>query len=150
MDTIEQELELIANKHGGIVRPVDVVAFAKDPSTQLHGRFEWDDAAAAHEHRLWQAREIINVYVKVEPQLNEPVRVFVSLDTDRSQPGGGYRRLDDVLSDEDMTAQLLNQALRDLQRVKRNYGQIKQLSKVFAAIDEVVAAQQPKTLAAAA
>ena len=149
MDTIEQELELIANKHGGIVRPIDVVEFAKDPSTQLHGRFEWDNATAAHEYRLWQAREIINVYVHVEPRINEPVRVFVSLDSDRAQPGGGYRRLSDVLSDDEMIAQLLRQALRDLHRIKRNYGQLKQLTKVIQAVDELFAEhEQPATAAA--
>jgi hypothetical protein len=35
-----EELALIANKHGGKLRPEDVVEFAKDPATALHSKFE--------------------------------------------------------------------------------------------------------------
>lgn len=43
----KRELEIIREKHGGTIRPEDVVEFAKDPSTALHECFEWNDRKAA-------------------------------------------------------------------------------------------------------
>ena len=49
----------IAAKHGGVLRPADVVRDAKNPSSVLHRCFNWDVQKAAHEHWLDQARELI-------------------------------------------------------------------------------------------
>ena len=46
---IQDELELIAEAHGGILYPRDVVEFAKDEETALHSQFTWDDSEAADE-----------------------------------------------------------------------------------------------------
>jgi hypothetical protein len=150
MDTIEQELEFLAAKNGGVVRPIDVVEFAKDPAAKLHEKFEWDDSKAGHEWRLQQARVVLNVYVKVEERTQEEHRVFVSLPSQRKKEGGGYHRLVDVMSDEQMRAEHLAQALADLQRVKKNYKQLTELSKVFAAIDEATEEHKPLQMAEAA
>lgn len=43
----------------GIVTPDGVVAAATDEESPLHAEFLWDDSAAAHLHRLAQARHLI-------------------------------------------------------------------------------------------
>jgi len=50
---------------------------------------------------------------------------------DRTEPGGGYRRMTDVLSDEKLTARLLDQALTELKALQRKYKMIQALIPVF-------------------
>ena len=88
--------------------------FARDESTALHNKFEWDDATASHEYRLEQARRIIRVFVRCYQEGKAPIRAYVSLMADRKEPGGGYRLLDDVLADATRRAALLEEALAEL------------------------------------
>ena len=134
---IKKELAAIASKSGGVLRPESVVEFAKDPDTALHSRFEWDDGKASHEYRLWQARHLLRVVVRYEERVDRPVHVYVSLPSDRSEDGGGYRRMVDVLSDIDRRAQLLDAALAELAVLERKYALIKELADVFSAARKV-------------
>lgn len=134
---IDEELRQIAARHNGLLRPEDVVEFAKDEETALHSRFQWDDDKAAQEYRLWQAREIIRVSVILLPNTSEPVRAFVSLKADRSKDAGGYRTIQNVMTDTEMREQLLEQALDDLEYFTRKYQQLKELAPVFDAITNI-------------
>lgn len=127
------ELQAIAKQHGGILRAEDVVAFARDSSTALHSRFEWNNGKAAHEWRLHQARNLIRVSVTMLPNVETPYRAFVSLVPDRSEDGGGYRRTVDVLDNQSSRQQLLSQALDELERMQEKYSQLTELASVFAA-----------------
>jgi hypothetical protein len=53
------KIDEIAAKHGGVLRPEDVVREATSPKSILHGCFEWDDKKAGHQFRLDQARQLI-------------------------------------------------------------------------------------------
>lgn len=136
--TIREELEQIRDEHNGQIPPEAVIAFARNKNTALHTEFEWDDTEAAHQFRLEQARRIIRLNINIVPTKNGNVRVpvYVSLVADRKN-GGGYRTLNDVMSDDDMREQFLQQALDDLQRVRRKYETLRELTPVFAAIDRV-------------
>lgn len=52
-------LDGIAEQNGGELRPDDVVAAAQDPNSPGHDHFTWDDAQAATERRIDQARRLI-------------------------------------------------------------------------------------------
>lgn len=130
--------ELAALQQGGVIRPVDVLEFARDPETALHACFEWDDDKAAHEFRLEQARKLLRVYVTVEQGKSEPVRAYVSLKSDRQKEGGGYRAITDVLSDDALRNQLLSDALDELRAVQSRYKHLQKLAKVWRAVDEAV------------
>jgi len=132
------ELELIRNKNGGILRPEDVVEFAEDPKTALHKKFTWDNDKAAHEYRLWQARELIRVSVNILPQNNKPFRAYVSLVDDRKNPGGGYRALVDVMVDGELREKLLEQAIKDMRGFQKKYKALKELASVFSVMDETI------------
>ena len=138
---IEHELETIAAQHDGMLRPESVVEFARDEATALHGEFEWDDSEAARKFRIVQARQLIRLVVNVDPSANgEPVRAFVSLSEDRVAKDG-YRRLVDVMNDEQRRAMLLRDALRELAAFKRKYSVLSELSKVFEAAEIAVQKQ---------
>jgi hypothetical protein len=135
--TVQEELEIVRSRSSGIVRPEDVVEFAKDPNTAMHSRFTWDDTEAARKHRLWEARELIRLCVSIIPQDEQPIRTFVSLGSDRVKPGGGYRSTEEVLSVEEMRTELLEQALKEFRLWKSKYERLTELNAVFAAAEKV-------------
>jgi len=129
-----QELERIRQEHGGILRAEDVVEAAEESSSPLHNSFEWDDTAAAEQWRLQQARQIIRSVVVVLPNSSKPITAFVSLRDDRTQEGGGYRTIIDVMSDKDMRERFVEEALADLRHWEQKYSQLNELRPVFEAI----------------
>jgi len=137
------ELEVIRKTHKGLLKPKDVVAFAKNPKTALHRMFEWDKDEAARKYRLVQAQEVIRVAVVVLPNTNKSVRAYVSLQRDRNS-GRGYRATKNVLSSAQMRQELINEALEDMHIFKMRYSTLKQLAGVLAAMNSA-----SKTLAAA-
>lgn len=131
------ELKRIAQENNGILRAEDVVAAAEPEESPLHNSFEWNDTIAARRYRLRQARELIRVTVEVIPQTGTEQRVFVSLNPDREEEGGGYRILTKVMSDADRRKQLLEDALCELEAIQEKYANLKVLAKVFSAVKDV-------------
>ncbi len=127
------ELLALQKKHGNLLKPEQVVEYARNPKTALHSAFEWDDGKAAHEYRLWQAQHLIAEVEIIEPKSKKPVRAFVSLYSDREKPGGGYRETVAVLSDADMRAQLLSQAWREFKYWQSKYEHLAELAPIIAA-----------------
>jgi len=101
----------------------------------LHKRFEWNNTKAAHEYRLAQARQMIRVLVEYIPIDNESkeVRVFVSLKSDRTQEGGGYRTTTQVMSAATTRKQLLQDALDEMRYFEQKYAYLTELAKLWAA-----------------
>lgn len=144
-----QELEHIRSKSAdGVLQAEDVVEFARDERTALHSEFEWDDTEAAHQFRLVQARQIIRLTVTVveSPAGPQTVRMYASCDSDRTQPGGGYRPLTEVMSNDDLREQLLGAAFRELRTVRRKYQQLQELKPIFRAIDKAERAAEKQTV----
>ena len=135
---IDKELDGIRKRNGGMISPDRVVDFAKNPKTALHARFNWDNTEAAHQYRLWQARQLIRVRMIYLPQSDKPVRAFVSLSNERGGKGG-YRPMELVLRSRPMREQMLSDALADFEILRRKYATLKALAPVFAALDSVVA-----------
>lgn len=131
--TVQQELEQIAQTHGGLLRAEDVLEFARDKKTALHKRFEWDNTEAAKQYRIWQARQLICLYVAPADTEKGAVKVrrFVSLSVDRKNPGGGYRTLAEVVNNKELYQQMLMDALDELQRIENKYQRIRELRPVF-------------------
>lgn len=144
---ILDELKVIKGNKPAI-DPEDVVAFAADPDTALHARFEWDDSKAGHMYRVEQARHILRVYVTVvdDGGNKAPMRMFAVL---REQDGGstGYRTTEDVLSDPLARAELLLGLLHRLDSVCKSYP-LAELDPIRKAIDRCRKAAKPKLQAA--
>jgi hypothetical protein len=131
------ELERIRKKHGGILRPSDIVAEAETEDNPIHDRFDWNDASAAHTHRLEQARDLIQVCVVMLPGYNRQTRCYVSLARDRQEDSGGYRHVSAVMADSETRDELLAEALDELRRIETKYHDLTELAHVFAAAKAV-------------
>jgi len=121
----------------GLLLAEDVVASAETADSPLHSYFEWDNAKAGHQHRLQQARQLITAMVTVLPNVKRPIVAYVSLRDDRQYPQGGYRAIVDVMSNADLRASLLAEALADLSTWERKYKRLTDLAPVFEAAEQV-------------
>lgn len=140
-DLIKEELEALAEANNGILKPKDVVDFARNPDTALHTRFEWDNGKAAEAYRLWQARQVIKITLTVVEREDKDeviIPAFVSLNQDRYN-GGGYRLLADVMTDDEKRKQLLTQAHGEFKLWQHKYQQLKELEPVFKQMADVMA-----------
>ena len=127
-------------RRNGLILPEDVVEVARDPDSPLHGSFTWDDTKAAQEHRLWQARALLRVCVVLLPGNNKTTRAFVSLSSEI-----GYRPISEVVAHETRYQNLLDDALKDLERVTEKYNHIKELGSLFSSIRSQVKILRGKT-----
>lgn len=136
---IVAELRRLAAINSGVLVPAVVIDRARSPRSPLHSVFQWDDTKAADEYRIWQARELIQRTFRVISVNGKEmkVQVFVSLKPDRNVPGGGYREMSFVLSNEDMRSQLLKQAIEEMKFFAEKYASLRELARVFQAIRSV-------------
>ena len=114
----------------------EIVKAARSPSSPLHPAFVWDDATAAEEFRLLQARNIINAIRMVDPETGALVRVFVHIDSDEI-PEPAYMTVSVVMSNPSLRDHALEAALRDLRAWRQRYADLKELAEVFVVVDKL-------------
>ena len=132
-----EELDLIYKNQGSeLLRPCDIVNYARNKQTALHSYFEWDNKKCGEKYRLHQARMLVDVYVKVLPSMEKPSRVYVSLKSDRKEPGGGYREMIVVMKNKNLREELISEALSELILYQQKYRQLKEIGfAIQSAID---------------
>lgn len=104
---------------GTEIKPSDIVQMARNPETESHKCFEWDDKKAADKYRLTQARTVVCnlVYVSEDAEEHhEPVRLFYKPDTESS-----YKPTKMILRNRTEYEELLNQCAADIRRLKAKY-----------------------------
>jgi hypothetical protein len=135
-----EELEKIEARDGEIT-PRAVVEEARPEGSKLHNVFEWDDEKAAEQYRLTQASTLIRcIVVKPEEKdIKEPVRMFVNCNPvdDGQKKTGSYINFRSAFEDPDSRAVILANAKHELQVFRNKYNRLKELAKVFDAIDEL-------------
>ena len=132
-DVVGQRLMALVEKNGGGgLRAADIVADATDVASPLHGLFEWDDVVAAQRHRETQAQYILRHLHVVQVNGETAVmRAFVSMveevgdDTIRQ-----YVPIARVISEHELYAQALEQALRELHAFERKYAAFVELAEI--------------------
>lgn len=138
MSVKEELLAIQAKSRDGVLHVMNVYRWAKShPQSAIAKQVEWDRNKAAFQYQLWQIRKLITLHIVSEdgtPQM-------VSLTIDRTQPGGGYRSISDVLENKELSAIMLQDALNDLERIRERYKLVKALTSVWAELDKVRRAQ---------
>lgn len=136
--TVIRELKRIGDRHGGIIKPEQVVAAAQPVNSPLHNYFDWDDDEAASAWRIHQARQLLSICVEYVGSENSgrETKVFVSLKSDRAAEGG-YRTLVNVLQNENLRDQLLLDAMESMAFFREKFQQLRELGMVFKAMAQV-------------
>jgi hypothetical protein len=140
-DPIKKELDEVKKCNGGVLRPSDVVEFAKkNKASELNKKFNWDVAEAAQEHWLWQARRIINVhYIVVKDRGDgKPIemRSFVIEQPTEGVSERGYISTEKALSQPASRERVLGDILERLRSVIKSYP-MPELDPITKAIDRV-------------
>ena len=116
----------------------DIVEKAKDPTTELHKCFEWDDTKAAENWRRFTARQIccsLKVVVKDSDEKKEPT-LYRVIQSDREEQT--YKPVTLTVRNDDEYSKLLTQAKAELAAFKKRYKSIVELDKVIEEIDRVI------------
>lgn len=110
-----EELSRICEKNGGEMSPKTIVDESRPETAPLHPCFEWDNDTAADKYLEYQARQLVCCIVtKQETQKTGPteVRAFVHV-------AESYRPTQVVVSQKDLQAELVRNALRDVKAFQR-------------------------------
>lgn len=114
--TAGERLDELKARHGHLT-PELVLADAADPTSPLHGHFEWDNDRAANQHRINQAYELLRAIVVLDvTEVHEPIRAFVAIinpDTASETRRREYRTTEDVLADPILRRQFLDGVIRE-------------------------------------
>ena len=116
--------------------PHQVLDLARNPETELHKCFDWDDSVAAEKWRVTQARQVIrSLVVVVEKEENEPVAYrIIQHDSEEKV----YRPITLTVRNEDQYGILLRQAKAELDAFRKKYKHITELEDVIDEIEKVL------------
>ncbi len=115
---VGETLESIRRDKGTLVA-ADVLDAAADPDSPLHAAFEWDDSAAAREHRLQQARRLITSVRIINSPTGPATPAYVSVRT--PDKGRSYTPTLETMSDDDLRARVLAEARQAIESLERRY-----------------------------
>lgn len=160
---VGERLESLRAKANGLT-PELVVKDARNIRSVLHPYFEWDDEAAAEQHRITQARDLIRAvqvrFMDVPPQTERqisiatvvpaqaqprPMRAFVAIQ--REDGARAYESTERAMADENLRKQVVARAHSELDSVSRKYRELNELADVFQALDQVGAQLRESTAA---
>jgi hypothetical protein len=139
-NTVGDELTRIYDKHGAL-EPATVVKESKPKTAPLHGAFEWDDQVAAEQHRLSQARQVINVVTVVpeESPSNLPVQAFINVTVinEDDENERRYTPVREVLATPALHQQHLAHMKYRLKNMRTEISKFVELTHVGEAIDSL-------------
>jgi len=139
VNLVASELERIHEEAGGLT-PEAVVAAAEMPESPLHSCFTWDDAEAATQHRMSEARKLISAVVITYVDADKetiPVQAFLSVMQDDGSRQ--YKSAMAVMGDPGLRETVLEQARRELVSWRRRYDGLGELAAIYEAIDQQAA-----------
>ena len=133
---VGEELEALGAGKLKTVTAETVVKAARSKSSAMHDIFEWNNTKAAAQYRLEQGRSLLrSVKVTITPSGGESFRVRALIT--HPDESGDYVATVVALSDDDLRAQLVARALRELATWRQRYTHLAELAVVFQAMDEL-------------
>ena len=118
--------------------PEQVLELARNPKTELHKCFDWNDTTAAEKWRIQQARKVcMSITVKVEQVRNDPIKIRVIQHDPEER---AYRPIVYTLRNDDEYSRLLNQAKKEMIAFRNRYKSITELEGVMDEIEAALAA----------
>ena len=131
-EKVWREIQQIGDQY----TPQDVLEYARDPQTELHKCFEWDDTIAAEKWRKQQARWVCNSLVVTVIEEERPQVTFRVIQHDTEDKI--YRPVVLTVQNEDQYGRLLDMAKRELKAFKDRYAEIVELRNVIEEIERIL------------
>lgn len=129
-------LEELRVEHG-VLTPRLVLDAARLPSAPIHRLFNWEDDKAAERWREQQARSLLgSIVVKIRPFEDSQIRTTRAFVNFRTANGAHrYTSIAVMLTDPDMTKQVLARALAELEQWRQRHAHLVELTDIFDAIE---------------
>lgn len=116
--------------------PHEVLDLARNPSTELHKCFDWDDSSAAEKWRIQQARFVCNSFTVVVETTKGEEKAYRLVQHDHDEKV--YRPVTFTIRNEDQYESLLRKAKTELAAFKNRYKSIVELENVIEEIDRIL------------
>jgi hypothetical protein len=138
-----EELSRIKGHNSGDLTPEMVLKAAENKSNPLHSVFEWDDAKAAQQQRLYIAGQLIKsiVVTITGPEATAPTSVNVNITSAAATQASSAQ----VVSEAELHQKKVTRGWDALENWSKTYGALPE----FAQINAVLQALLPKTSKAA-
>lgn len=137
-----QEVEKIRDASGGQLSAEDVIERAKAKRNVLHPVFEWDDATAAKEHRLEQARALLRsfeiVYADSPKTARRAYEIVSKKRAGDTEARTFYSTTEEAMKDPQVRDALIADAIRQAMAWRRRFQGLRELQLLHEAIDQVV------------
>lgn len=142
ISVVGEELTAIFLRHGQLTAPI-VVDEATPEDSALHAQFTWDNAEAAHQHRLNQARQLIRsvrIHIVEDDPKSQQVRAWIHVPAPSEpapEPGevdpvdAGYLPVSDVGQNPRLRTIALGQMEREWRIFRRRWEQYDEFWKVI-------------------
>lgn len=113
--------------------PKTILEYAKDPETELHKCYTWNDNEAAEKYRLHESRLILCnlVVAEVKEERIEPTKLRLFHKTE----GMEYKPIQYIVKDKSEYETLLERAMAELRAFKQKYSTLSELEEIMALID---------------
>lgn len=129
-----KEFEKIKNEFGSLT-PESLLEYSKDASSIFYPLFEWDNEAAAHKHRLQQARLLIN-NVKITIISDGETQNIGAYEIIRDESGGGYKNIEALTqSDVEYVKESTMKTLKQISSKMKTY---RQFDNIVFELNEIV------------
>jgi hypothetical protein len=131
-------IEMLREKFKGELTPEDILDDAKHDNSPLHSFFEWKDSAAAHQHRLAQARGLIRSVVAIYVQPDRPaIRQRAYVNIKKAGEPQHYREASHAMSQKSTRDVVLKGALQELIGWQKRYHDLHEFADLFEAVDQL-------------
>ncbi len=128
-----EEVQTLGEKY----TPQQVVDLARNPETELHKCFQWDDSVAAENWRRQQARQVCSSFtVRVQTVRKSEPKTFRVVQHDPEERV--YKPVTFTLRNPDEYARLLTQAKSEMKSFRDRYKSLVELESVITEIDRAL------------
>ena len=121
---------------GETYTPEQVLDLARNPKTELHKCFDWNDTTAAEKWRKQQARFVCTSLVVTVEKSDGVETSYRVIQHDKED--GAYRPVTLTVRDDDQYGRLLRQAKAELASFRKRYKSITELEGVIDEIEAVL------------
>lgn len=133
MGDLRSELNRIYSSRGELT-PQAVVDEAREESSPLHHRFEWNDSVAGEKYRIIQAQQIIRSvridFTSASGEKNS-LREFHAARESGVPERQGYLPVGEIVQDDLAFKILLRDLERDIAELKRKYGHLQEFAEII-------------------
>ena len=137
-DIIDREIESLTRILGHVPTSQELLKAATSKKHPLHRYFEWNDAVAAHKHRVEEAHRMLmscEFVVQLQKGQGQMVRLRKLVVVNKGEP---MRLRNEAMAEPDARAKMTAQALSELRSWCRRYVDLPDVEKIRTQLQSIL------------